>query len=190
MQLFLIIFDILFNMLQEARNFSYQVHKDIFHSTKTGIMKPQLNHIQEVADLVWISGGSDIEISAAWLHDSIEDTSTTIKDIEGIFGPEVAALVLALTDSPDLDLLSLKERKIQQAEILKNKNKSVKLIKLADQISNVKTLRIEPFANMSEEGRKDYLHGANLISQVCKGVSPLLDEIFEREYAKTIEFQY
>lgn len=72
-------------------------------------------------------------IDAAWLHDSIEDTSTTRETIQDIMGERVADLVFAVTN-PTVDNKSLRDQLLYE---------KIKLcpgainIKLADRIANV-----------------------------------------------------
>lgn len=73
---------------------------------------------------------------AAWLHDVVEDTGTKLKEIEEMFGEEVAQLVAAVTDEPG------ENRKIRKAlsypKIRAGGVWAVRL-KLADRIANVET---------------------------------------------------
>lgn len=58
---------------------------------------PYIVHVTEVAWLIQEMGGTQDEVAAAFLHDSVEDTDLTIEDIETQFGQEVALMVLGLT---------------------------------------------------------------------------------------------
>lgn len=172
----------------KARSFARTAHKHITITTVSGDVRQQIEHLQEVADLVWASGGTDAEIAAAWLHDSLEDTSVTLIDIENEFGAEVMETVKGLTDADDLSGLSNAERKPKQAERIKDKNQSVKRIKIADQISNIRFVTTDPKQKWSFESNKDYIVGAKLITDQCRGISNVLDELFDVEYKKSVEY--
>jgi len=176
------------NIIVSAKRFAREAHKTIFVTTVSGDVRPQTEHLQEVADLVWASGGSDIEIAAAWLHDSVEDTSTTLIDIENKFGKEVAEIVCGLTDSKELKGLPSTEKKLKQAERVKNESLSVKRIKIADQISNVRMFTSDSKKEKSFEENKNYVMGAKLVVDECRGISFILDQLFDNEYKKTVEF--
>ena len=165
-----------------AQEFARKAHEQLSKTTVSGVFCPQILHIQEVADLVWASGGTDNEIIAAWLHDTVEDTKTTINDIEGTFGNEVAKMVNGLTDTHEMEKMSLIDRKTKQAERVRGESASVKRIKLADQISNVKFVSIDPPTTMNLEDCKKYIEGAKLIANECTGVSDLLDNLFNKVY--------
>jgi guanosine-3',5'-bis(diphosphate) 3'-pyrophosphohydrolase len=172
----------------DARRFAREVHKQNIITTVSGDVRPQIEHLQEVADLVWASGGSETEIAASWLHDSVEDTPVTLEDIEKQFGKEVLSLVTDLTDPENFKMLPNIERKPKQAERVKNKSDSVKRIKLADQISNVRLMVTDPKDIWVFEGNRDYVIGAKLIADRCKGVSLTLDELFDKEYKMAAEY--
>lgn len=166
----------------KAQEFARKAHGHISRTTISGVLCPQILHIQEVADLVWASGGTDTEIMAAWLHDSVEDTETTIDDIENFFGKEVAEIVTGLTDLHEIENLPLAERKAKQAERVRHESNSVKRVKLADQTSNVRYVSVDPPTTMDFEECKKYVIGAKLIADECTGISHLLDEMFDRVY--------
>lgn len=71
--------------------------------------------------------------SSAWLHDAVEDCGVTVDQIKKKVGPEVAALVWAVTDEPGANR---KERHEKTYPKIRNIPHAVKL-KLADRIVNV-----------------------------------------------------
>ena len=84
-------------LIEKARQFATQAHRRIDHRRKYS-KQPYEVHLKSVAELV--SGVTDDAemIAAAWLHDTVEDTTATLEDIAREFGAEVAALVSDLTD--------------------------------------------------------------------------------------------
>ncbi len=173
--------------LNRAQEFARNAHSHIIGACVSGIKKPQMHHIQEVADLVWISGGTDDEIIAAWLHDSVEDTEVSLDDIEKEFGKEVRDIVEGLTDYDFFKDLPVQERKLLQAQRLRKESSSVRRIKIADQVSNVRGLAIDPIDSMTSEECYYYIRGAKLLADECRGVSALLDDLFAQAYAQGIE---
>ena len=166
--------------IPKARNLALKKHHEIV-TTINGHKRPRVLHLQEVADLVWASGGSDQEIAAAWLHDIVEDTSITNTEIKNNFGKQIAEIVNQLTDPRDFKKLSLPIRKEKQAQRVKNYKNNVKVIKIADQISNIRAL-IDPTKNMTTKEWQEYLEGAKLIATQCRYASPLLDKLFAKTY--------
>lgn len=152
--------------------------------TARGQYRPQIEHLQEVADLVWASGGSEVEIAAAWLHDVVEDTTITHEDLVSVFGVEIAELVDELTDAEAIRHLPTAERKKRQAERICTESESARRVKLADQTSNVRCVTIDPKDSWTLEGRRNYALGAKQIADQCRSVSDVLDRAFDREYAR------
>ncbi|MFM8626246.1 MAG: HD domain-containing protein [Actinomycetota bacterium] len=65
--------------------------------------EPYIGHLLGVASLVIEHGGNEGQVCAALLHDSIEDCGVTTEELKNLFGPDIAAMVLACTDTdPDL----------------------------------------------------------------------------------------
>jgi GTP pyrophosphokinase len=102
-----------------------------------------VNHPLEVAAIL-----ADLEldaetISAALLHDTVEDTNLTAEEVQREFGPEVARLVDGVTK---LGRIALRSDQQQQAENIRKmmvamaEDLRVVLIKLADRLHNMRTL--------------------------------------------------
>ncbi len=102
---------------------------------------PYVTHCEEVAETVARHGGTEEAISAAWLHDTVEDTETTLLEIGQLFGGTVAALVAEVTDDP---ALSKDEQRKAQIATAPHKSAGAAMIKAADQMSNMRSLVSSP----------------------------------------------
>ncbi|MEL6202246.1 MAG: bifunctional (p)ppGpp synthetase/guanosine-3',5'-bis(diphosphate) 3'-pyrophosphohydrolase [Pseudomonadota bacterium] len=104
---------------------------------------PFFSHPLEVAAILTDMHLDEHTIAVALLHDTIEDTSATRKEIEDLFDPDTASLVDGLTKLKKLDLVS---KKAVQAENLRklllaiSDDVRVLLVKLADRLHNMRTL--------------------------------------------------
>ena len=105
--------------------------------------EPYLVHPLEVALVLAEMKMDPVAVAAGLLHDSVEDTSVTIQDIEKEFGEQVAHIVEGVTKISKIDFATREE---QQAENLRKMMLAmvddirVVLIKLADRLHNMRTL--------------------------------------------------
>ena len=173
----------------EAERFARKAHTG--HTRNNRANTPYEYHLEEVATLVHESHGSPEEIAAAWLHDSVEDTTTTLADIHDLLGPTVASIVEHLTDLPEWKGLPTLERKTLQAARVATLVHThsvgilparIKRVKLADQISNVRCCTLDPPVKWDAAKIRHYIEGARRIALVCRGISNYLDDTFENEY--------
>ncbi|MBO0663213.1 bifunctional (p)ppGpp synthetase/guanosine-3',5'-bis(diphosphate) 3'-pyrophosphohydrolase [Jiella sp. MQZ9-1] len=104
---------------------------------------PYFSHPLEVAAILTELHLDEATIAVALLHDTIEDTDATRKEIDQLFGPKIGQLVEGLTKLKKLDLVS---KRAAQAENLRKlllaiaDDIRVLLVKLADRLHNMRTL--------------------------------------------------
>ena len=103
----------------------------------------------------------DATIVTALLHDTIEDTRATYPDIARRFGEEVAQLVDGVTKLTNLELSSVGNAQAENFRKLlmaMSKDLRVLLVKLADRLHNMRTIRhLAPEKQLSE-GARDHGH--------------------------------
>ena len=116
---------------------------------------PYINHPLEVARLLAEEGGvRDAEVlTAALLHDVIEDTRTTRRELERRFGARVAALVAEVTDDKRLPKQVRKRLQIEHAPQM---SRAAALIKIADKTCNLRDIRERPPKGWSAARRRGY----------------------------------
>jgi len=130
-------------LLNKAYVYAMQKHGE----QKRADGKPYITHPLEVAAILTDLRLDEETIAAALLHDTIEDTDATRKEIDGLFGERIGFLVEGLTKLKRLDLVS---KKAEQAENLRrlllaiSDDVRVLLVKLADRLHNMRTLQHVP----------------------------------------------
>ena len=127
------------DLIERARHYASQAHQRINHQRKYS-KQPYRVHLEAVARLV--SGVTDDAemIAAAWLHDTVEDTSATLGDIESEFGAPVAELVEELTDISKPGDGNRARRKALDLQHSAQASTRAKTIKLADLINNCRDI--------------------------------------------------
>ena len=170
-------------LIMEAAGFAADRHRN--QRRKDAAASPYINHPLALAELLANEGGitDAVVLAAALLHDTIEDTKTSIDEIETQFGPEVAGIVAEVTDDKEQ---SSAERKQLQVEKAASKSDGAKLVKLADKICNLRDIAATPPANWSTERKLEYFRWAKEVVAGLRGANPALERVFDDVYAAGI----
>ena len=127
-------------IVRRAYEIAAERHHDQFRSSG----EPYLSHLLEVAHILADMRLDAITLTAAILHDAIEDTEYPVSRIEERFGAEVAHLVEGVTK---IGRLNIKAPETRQAENVRKMllamvtDVRVVLVKLADRLHNMRTLQ-------------------------------------------------
>jgi GTP pyrophosphokinase len=127
------------SILNRAYVFAMQAHG----TQKRASGDPYFSHPLEVAGILTDLKLDTPTIATALLHDTVEDTSATIQDIEENFGPEIAGLVDGVTKLSQLELFSERTKQAENFRKLMlamSNDIRVLLVKLADRLHNMRTL--------------------------------------------------
>jgi len=160
----------------KAAHFAASRH--VNQKRKGAAQEPYINHLLEVAELVStaIPEPDTNLIIAALLHDTIEDTDVTAQELTDQFGADVAHLVAELTDDKSLPK---HERKRLQIENAPKKSVRAQTIKLADKISNLRSILFSPPPDWDFQRKKEYFTWAESVVDGLTAPNPALKAEFD-----------
>ncbi|MES1159015.1 MAG: bifunctional (p)ppGpp synthetase/guanosine-3',5'-bis(diphosphate) 3'-pyrophosphohydrolase [Terricaulis silvestris] len=147
-----------FELVERVR--AYDPHADenlinrayVYATSKHGSQKrhsgdPYFAHPIEVAGILTDYKLDTATIVAGLLHDTIEDTDATRAEIQKMFGDQVADLVEGVTKLSQLELISEENKQAQNLQkfiLAMSRDVRVLLVKLADRLHNMRTLKYVP----------------------------------------------
>jgi guanosine-3',5'-bis(diphosphate) 3'-pyrophosphohydrolase len=165
----------LLSLLFKALAFSAEKHtkqrrKDI---DKT----PYINHPISLANILaqrWVI--DENVLCAAILHDTIEDTETTVDELQEHFGEKITSIVLEVTDDKRLEKSVRKQKQVEHAATISHE---AKLVKLADKIANITDIINTPPADWSSVRKKEYFEWAKAVVDNLRGAHQGLEKDFD-----------
>lgn len=162
-----------------AANFAALKHRHQRRKDKK--RTPYINHPIAVAHILWFEGGvrDHNVITAALLHDTVEDTDTSFAEVEELFGVEVRKIVEEVTDDRTLPSQERKQNQIKKASRI---SESARLVKLADKISNLRDIHNDPPDGWSEKRQTQYFKWAEKVVNELRGVNAELEAAFDLIY--------
>ena len=170
-------------LVVRAIEFAAQRHSG--QTRKGNTKSPYINHPIKVVSLLvdYTEHDSDL-LSAAALHDVIEDTARGDREIQRLeeiikkkFGNKVLGIVWEVTDNKQLPFQERKQKQIQETPRL---SLEAKKIKIADKICNIVDLKEDPPAGWSKERKNTYIEWAGKVIEGARGVNRELEAYFDK----------
>ncbi len=184
--------------INKAYSIAYEAHKN--QKRRSG--EPYIIHPVAVAQILCNMGMDSDSICAALLHDVVEDTEMTDEDIRSMFGKDVEHLVEGVTKLGQIPLSASKEE--QQSENVRkmflamSEDIRVIIIKLADRLHNMRTLKFMPEEKRLYKARETleiyapiaHRLGIRAFKEELEDLAiSFLDTVAYNEIAKTLEQQ-
>lgn len=168
-------------LLLETVNFAAEKHQN--QRRKNPEATPYINHPIGVAQILSHEAGiTDLSVlQAALLHDTVEDTDTSLSELESVFGPVVSGIVAEVTDDKSLPKA---ERKRLQVEHAPHCSPQAKLVKLADKLYNLRDLETSTPVGWSQQRVLEYFVWASEVVKGLRGTSPVLEEKLDQMFSQ------
>lgn len=133
----------------EALALAAHLHRE---QRRKGTSIPYLSHLLAVSSLVLEAGGDEDQAIAGLLHDSLEDQSeqTSYADLRDRFGPGVADVVRACSDTEVVPKPPWRQRKQAYLEHLETADPQVLLVSRADKLHNARAI----LTDLREQGQQ------------------------------------
>lgn len=129
--------------VKKAYDFAAKMHAD--QKRRSG--EPYIIHPIQVANILAQMKMDEETLAAAFLHDVVEDTDTTLQQLKEMFGAKVAMLVDGVTKLGKIEYISKEERQIENYRkmfLAMAQDIRVVIIKLADRLHNMRTMKYMP----------------------------------------------
>ena len=130
-------------LVKKAYEFAAKKHAD--QKRRSG--EPYIIHPTQVAYILAQMKMDEETLAAAFLHDVVEDTDTTLQQLKEMFGAKVAMLVDGVTKLGKIEYISKEERQIENYRkmfLAMAQDIRVVIIKLADRLHNMRTMKYMP----------------------------------------------
>lgn len=173
-----------------AVNFAAEKHKN--QRRKNAEQTPYINHPLRVAQYLAEAGIEDVEIwIGAILHDTVEDTDTTLDEIESLFGKRTRNMVDEVTDNKTLPKAIRKRLQISHTADISD---DAKCIKMADKLHNLSSFQESVPKGWDVERIQGYFVWAKAVVENCKGINSYLegqlDTLFNEGVFSLTEINY
>jgi GTP diphosphokinase / guanosine-3',5'-bis(diphosphate) 3'-diphosphatase len=166
-----------------VRALAFASHKHSQQRRKDADASPYINHPIALVSILAVEAGiNDCDtLCAALLHDTIEDTDTSVEELVEAFGDPIASLVQEVTDDKRLPKAERKLRQVEHAAHLSPKARSVKL---ADKIANLRDVADSPPVNWPLARRQEYFDWAKQVVDQIPDPPPGLLSLFMAIYGR------
>lgn len=136
-------------MKEQARDFAIKCHGDQKYGEH-----PYSIHLDEVAEIA--SAYGDDATVVAYLHDVVEDTDTTLEEIESLFGTLTSKCVAILTDEPGSNSKERKAKTYEKMARVSGELELALIVKAADRLANLRACVAQANAGLLNTYKKEH----------------------------------
>ena len=170
------------DLLNRAYVFSMRAHG----AQKRASGDPYFSHPLGVAGILTDMKLDTASVATGLLHDTVEDTAATLEEIERMFGPEIGKLVDGVTKLSRIELQSDHTKhaeNFRKLVLAMSNDIRVLLVKLADRLHNMQTLR---FIHDPEKRKRIALETLEIYAPLAErmGMQRMKDELEDLAFAE------
>jgi (p)ppGpp synthase/HD superfamily hydrolase len=161
-----------------AKAYSFAANAHVNQRRKNQNQDPYINHPIEVARILIEEGGvTDVNVIIAGIcHDCIEDTSVTPEEIKEHFGEKICSIVMEVTDDKKLPKDERKQLQIVNAP---HKSHEAKLVKLADKLHNLRSIKDSPPVDWDSSRIQEYFVWASKVIAGLRGTNEIIEHALD-----------
>lgn len=172
--------------VRRADEFAARSHEGQYRKGKPGAAKvPYIEHPRAVATILHREAGvtDPVVLSAALLHDTMEDCGVSHENLVAEFGHEVADIVSELTNAVDYGPCG---KAAWQATHAATMSPKASMVKVADKTANLRDLVNSP-PDWPTERKRKYFEDARQVVQSMGAKHPVMSQLFETTFLSGIE---
>lgn len=163
------------HLIHQAITFATVAHMG---QTRKGTRIPYIVHPYEVAQILTAAGADPAVICAGLLHDTVEDTGTSLEDIRNLFGDQVAALVDGASEDKSKTWQERKQHTIDY--LAHDADLDELLLACADKLSNMRAMALD-YATIGDQLWERFNAGKNQLSWYYGSLTEVLEPLHHYE---------
>jgi (p)ppGpp synthase/HD superfamily hydrolase len=150
------------------------LHQDQLRKGEVQI--PYISHIIAITLIIRDYTTDENTIVAALLHDTLEDSDYTVEEMKNDFGPEVAAIVVAVTEPAQQNgtKLSWRDKKAAYVKSIKSAPEAALMVAAADKIHNFRSM-VHEYTGDYDRYRRDFWEQDDERLEFYQSVSNILN---------------
>lgn len=173
-------------MIEKARQFAYMKHAGQTRKGKPHV--PYTTHLEEAVRIAKTMTSNELIIAATYLHDVVEDTDTTLQEVESEFNKELAHYIELETEDKRKDQDSKTTWRIRKDEQLdhlrKHADRNLYIIALSDKLANTNEM-VQDYRQIGDELFKRF----NALPEELKWYYQSMADIFKTKLEDTVAYE-
>lgn len=167
------------DLVIRALQFAAEKHRH--QRRKDAETSPYINHPVDVLSILALESGIDdpVVLCAALLHDTLEDTDTTLEELQQAFGDPIAAVVFELTDDQSLPRPERYASQLRKAPFY---SMPARLVRIADKIANTRDATRSPPPAWTIERLEGHFRQSSQVMDRIRNTHAGMERLFDQAF--------